>query len=107
MSNFLFYLATLDIIINIFLWYFFYYRILSASLLVLGKQFVALKNSGLANEVIEEDYKEFEQLIQREKAVVWADQIVDAEPKQNDQPTMSEIMAFPQLGSHWHTPCCK
>ncbi|XP_053138807.1 kinesin-like protein KIF18A [Hemicordylus capensis] len=81
-------------------------KILSASLLVLRKQYVTLKNAGLANGVIEDDFKEFEQLMQREKAVVWADQMAEEEPKQNEQPTLSDIMAFPQLVSNRNTPCC-
>lgn len=84
-----------------------FYRILSASLIILRKQYVALKNAGLASGVITDDFREFEQLIQREKAVVWADQMVDEEPQQNDRPKMSAIMAFPQLGKPWNSPCCK
>ncbi|XP_062974860.1 kinesin-like protein KIF18A isoform X2 [Elgaria multicarinata webbii] len=80
-------------------------KILSALLPVLRKQYVALKTAGLANGAIEDDFKEFEQLIHREKAVVWADQMVEEEPKQNDQPMMSALMAFPQLLSYRNTPC--
>ncbi|XP_015274401.1 PREDICTED: kinesin-like protein KIF18A [Gekko japonicus] len=80
-------------------------KILSASLPVLRKQYVALHNAGLTNGVIKDDFKELEQLIQREKAVVWADQMVKEEPKQNVQPLMSAIMAFPQLESNRSTPC--
>lgn len=83
------------------------YRILNASLIILRKQYIALKNAGLANGVITDDFREFEQLIQREKAVVWADQMVEEEPQQNDQPKMSAIMAFPQLASNRNSPCCK
>ncbi|KAJ6652652.1 hypothetical protein lerEdw1_011222 [Lerista edwardsae] len=81
-------------------------KILTASLTVLRKQYVALKNAGLANGVITDDFREFEQLIQREKAVVWADQMVEEAPQQNDQPKMSAIMAFPQLASSRNSPCC-
>ncbi|XP_061466560.1 kinesin-like protein KIF18A [Rhineura floridana] len=77
-------------------------KILSALLPVLRKQRVALKNAGLANAAIEDDFKEFEQLIHREKAVVWADQMIE---KENDPPTASAIMAFPQLVSYQSTPC--
>ncbi|XP_060117301.1 kinesin-like protein KIF18A [Heteronotia binoei] len=80
-------------------------KILSASLPVLRKQYIALQNAGLTNCVIEDDFKELEQLIQREKAVVWADQMVKEEPKQNVQPLMSALMAFPQLESNQSTPC--
>lgn len=87
--------------------FFFNYRILTASLPVLRKQYIALQNAGLTNGVIKDDFKELEQLIQREKAVVWADQMVKEEPKQNVQPLMSAIMAFPQLESNRSTPCRK
>ncbi|XP_066492740.1 kinesin-like protein KIF18A [Tiliqua scincoides] len=80
-------------------------KILNASLIILRKQYIALKNAGLANGVITDDFREFEQLIQREKAVVWADQMVEEEPQQNDQPKMSAIMAFPQLASNRNSPC--
>nr|XP_056707661.1 kinesin-like protein KIF18A [Euleptes europaea] len=80
-------------------------KILSASLPVLRRQYIALKNGGLTNGVIEEDFKELEQLIQREKAVVWADQMVKEEPKENAQPLMSTVLVFPQLESNRSTPC--
>ncbi|XP_077178085.1 kinesin-like protein KIF18A isoform X2 [Paroedura picta] len=80
-------------------------KILSASLPVLRKQYVALQNAGLKNGVIENDFKELEQLIQRKKVVVWADQMVKEEPKQNVQLLMSAVMAFPQLESNRSTPC--
>uniref|UniRef100_A0A6J0TIK7 Kinesin-like protein KIF18A n=1 Tax=Pogona vitticeps TaxID=103695 RepID=A0A6J0TIK7_9SAUR len=80
-------------------------KILSASLPVLRKQYVALKNAGLAKGDIEDDFREFEQLLHREKTVVWADQMDEEEVKENDQPMMSAIVAFPQLVSHKNTPC--
>ncbi|XP_042315513.1 kinesin-like protein KIF18A [Sceloporus undulatus] len=80
-------------------------KMLSAALPVLRKQYVNLKNAGLANGVTEDDFREFEQLIHREKAVVWADQMGEEEPKQNDQPMMSAVMAFPELVSYQNTPC--
>uniref|UniRef100_A0A8D2IT73 Kinesin-like protein n=1 Tax=Varanus komodoensis TaxID=61221 RepID=A0A8D2IT73_VARKO len=80
-------------------------KILSALLPVLRKQYTTLKIAGLANGAIEDDFKEFEQLIHREKAVVWADQMVEEESKQSDEPIMSAVMAFPQLVSYRNTPC--
>ncbi|KAJ7344534.1 hypothetical protein JRQ81_000484 [Phrynocephalus forsythii] len=80
-------------------------KILSASLPVLRKQYVALKNAGLAKGDIEDAFREFEQLLQREKTVVWADQITEEEPKENDHPMMSAIVTFPQLVSYRNTPC--
>uniref|UniRef100_A0A8C3T1Z0 Kinesin-like protein n=1 Tax=Chelydra serpentina TaxID=8475 RepID=A0A8C3T1Z0_CHESE len=75
-------------------------KVLNALLPVLRKQYFTLKEAGLANAVIEANFKEVEQLIQRPKTVVWADQPVEEEPKQNDQPEMSVILAFPQLNLH-------
>nr|XP_060622067.1 kinesin-like protein KIF18A [Anolis sagrei ordinatus]XP_060622076.1 kinesin-like protein KIF18A [Anolis sagrei ordinatus] len=80
-------------------------KILSTALPVLRKQYVALKNAGLANGVIEDDFRECEQLIHREKAVVWADQMAEEELKQNDQPMMSAFMTFPEIVSYRNTPC--
>ncbi|XP_006111578.1 kinesin-like protein KIF18A isoform X2 [Pelodiscus sinensis] len=80
-------------------------KVLNTLLPVLRKQYFTLKEAGMANGIIEANYKEIEQLIQRPKMVVWADQSVEEEPKQNDQPEMSVILAFPQLASHPNTPC--
>ncbi|XP_026560246.1 kinesin-like protein KIF18A [Pseudonaja textilis] len=79
-------------------------KILNFSLPVLVKQYIALKRMQLANGVIEDDFRELKQLIHREKAVIWADQIVEESDK-NDQLMMSAIMSFPQLVSYRNTPC--
>uniref|UniRef100_A0A8D0GT74 Kinesin-like protein n=1 Tax=Sphenodon punctatus TaxID=8508 RepID=A0A8D0GT74_SPHPU len=79
-------------------------KVLNTLLPVLRKQYLILKEAGLAN-VNEMDFKEVEQLIQREKAVVWADQTIKEEPEQNDWPDVSVIMPFPQLGNNPNTPC--
>uniref|UniRef100_A0A674HX16 Kinesin-like protein n=1 Tax=Terrapene triunguis TaxID=2587831 RepID=A0A674HX16_9SAUR len=81
-------------------------KVLNALLPVLRKQYFTLKEAGLANAVIEANFKEVEQLIQRPKTVVWADQPVEEEPKQNDQPEMSVILAFPQLKNVQHVSEC-
>uniref|UniRef100_A0A8C4VIB8 Kinesin-like protein n=1 Tax=Gopherus evgoodei TaxID=1825980 RepID=A0A8C4VIB8_9SAUR len=81
-------------------------KVLNALLPVLRKQYFTLKEAGLASAVIEANFKEVEQLIQRPKTVIWADQPVEEEPKQNDQPEMSVILAFPQLSPpHSPIPC--
>ncbi|XP_007442150.1 kinesin-like protein KIF18A, partial [Python bivittatus] len=80
-------------------------KILNSLLPVLRKQYIALKRTDLANDDIEDDFREFKQLIHREKAVVWADQIAEEESDQNDQLTMSALMSFPQLVSYRNTPC--
>uniref|UniRef100_A0A8D0L652 Kinesin-like protein n=1 Tax=Sphenodon punctatus TaxID=8508 RepID=A0A8D0L652_SPHPU len=82
------------------------HKVLNTLLPVLRKQYLILKEAGLAN-VNEMDFKEVEQLIQREKAVVWADQTIKEEPEQNDWPDVSVIMPFPQLGNNPNTPCRK
>uniref|UniRef100_A0A8C6Y3M1 Kinesin-like protein n=1 Tax=Naja naja TaxID=35670 RepID=A0A8C6Y3M1_NAJNA len=74
-------------------------KILNFSLPVLVKQYTALKRMQLANGVIEDDFRELKQLIHREKAVIWADQIVEEESNQNDQLMISALMSFPQLGA--------
>ncbi|XP_034273103.1 kinesin-like protein KIF18A [Pantherophis guttatus] len=78
-------------------------KILNFSLPILIKQYIALKGMKLANGVIEDDFRELKQLIRREKAVIWADQIVEEESV--DQPMMSAVMSFPQLVSYRNTPC--
>ncbi|XP_015670870.1 kinesin-like protein KIF18A [Protobothrops mucrosquamatus] len=78
-------------------------KILNFSLPILIKQYIALKRMQLASGVIEDDFGELKQLIHREKAVIWADQIVEED--QNDQPMMSAVMSFPQLVSYRNTPC--
>ncbi|XP_058016893.1 kinesin-like protein KIF18A [Ahaetulla prasina] len=80
-------------------------KILNCSLPILIKQYIALKGMKLANGVIEDDFRELKQLIRREKAVIWADQIVEEESDQSDQPMMSAVMSFPQLVSYRNTPC--
>ncbi|XP_013919500.1 PREDICTED: kinesin-like protein KIF18A, partial [Thamnophis sirtalis] len=80
-------------------------KILNFSLPILRKQYIALKGMQLANGVIEDDFTELKQLIRREKAVIWADQIVEEESDQNDQLKMSAVMSFPQLVSYRNTPC--
>ncbi|XP_070618136.1 kinesin-like protein KIF18A isoform X2 [Erythrolamprus reginae] len=80
-------------------------KILNISLPILTKQYMALKGMQLANGVIEDDFRELKQLIHREKAVVWADQIVEEELEQNDQIMMSAVMSFPPLVHYQNTPC--
>ncbi|KYO21938.1 kinesin-like protein KIF18A [Alligator mississippiensis] len=80
-------------------------KVLNTLLPVLRRQYLVLKEAGLANDIIEANFKEVEQVIQRPKTVVWADQTMEKEPKQNDQPTMSVIIAFPQLTNNSNTPC--
>lgn len=74
---------------------------------VLRKQYLTLKEAGLTNTLTEAEFGEVEQLIQRQKSVVWADQTGDDEQKENCELDVSAIFAFPQLVNKQKTPCCK
>ncbi|XP_068801391.1 kinesin-like protein KIF18A isoform X2 [Struthio camelus] len=79
-------------------------KVLNALLPILRKQYLTLKEAGLTNTLIEAEFVEVEQLIQRQKSVVWADQTGDEEQNQN-HPDTSVIFAFPQLVNNPNTPC--
>ncbi|XP_025897027.1 kinesin-like protein KIF18A [Nothoprocta perdicaria] len=80
-------------------------KVLNTLLPVLRKQYLILKEAGLTSNLIETEFAEVEQLIQRQKSVVWADQTGDEEQDQN-HPEASVIFAFPQLVNNSNTPCC-
>uniref|UniRef100_A0A8B9EAG1 Kinesin-like protein n=1 Tax=Anser cygnoides TaxID=8845 RepID=A0A8B9EAG1_ANSCY len=81
-------------------------KVLNTLLPVLRKHYLILKEAGLSNVLIETEYEEVEQLIQRQKSVVWADQTEEEEPNQNHELEVSTIFAFPQLVNKPNTPCC-
>ncbi|NXS58622.1 KI18A protein, partial [Brachypteracias leptosomus] len=81
-------------------------KVLSTLLPVLRKQYLTLKEAGLTNNLTETEFGEVEQLIQRQKSVVWADQTEEKEPSQTHELELSAIFAFPQLVSRPNTPCC-
>ncbi|XP_035406236.1 kinesin-like protein KIF18A [Cygnus atratus] len=81
-------------------------KVLNTLLPVLRKQYLILKEAGLSNVLIETEYEEVEQLIQRQKSVVWADQTGEEEHNQNHELEVSTIFAFPQLVNKPNTPCC-
>uniref|UniRef100_A0A8C3C135 Kinesin-like protein n=1 Tax=Cairina moschata TaxID=8855 RepID=A0A8C3C135_CAIMO len=81
-------------------------KVLNSLLPVLRKQYLILKEAGLSNALIETEYGEVEQLIQRQKSVVWADQTGEEEHSQNQELEVSTIFAFPQLVNKPNTPCC-
>ncbi|XP_042738637.1 kinesin-like protein KIF18A [Lagopus leucura] len=81
-------------------------KVLNALLPVLRKQYLTLKEAGLTNTLTEAEFGEVEQLIQRQKSVVWADQTGDDEQKENRELDVSAIFAFPQLVNKQKTPCC-
>nr|XP_033784319.1 kinesin-like protein KIF18A [Geotrypetes seraphini] len=69
------------------------------------QQYFALKEAGLATSNMDADFQALEHLVWREKVVVWADQTSAEEPKQNDQPDFSILMAFPHIKCSQSTPC--
>ncbi|KFQ52957.1 Kinesin-like KIF18A, partial [Nestor notabilis] len=80
-------------------------KVLNTLLPVLRKQYLALKEAGLTHSVSETEYGEVEQLIQRQKSVVWADQAEEKEQNQNHELELSAVFAFPQLVNRPNTPC--
>ncbi|KAM6205292.1 kinesin-like protein KIF18A isoform 1-T1 [Sarcoramphus papa] len=80
-------------------------KVLNSLLPVLRKQYLTLKEAGLTNNLTETEFGEFEQLIQRQKSVVWADQTEEKEENQNHELELSAIFAFPQLVNRPNTPC--
>ncbi|NWW53344.1 KI18A protein, partial [Pedionomus torquatus] len=80
-------------------------KVLNTLLPVLRKQYLTLKEAGLTNNLTETEFGEVEQLIQRQKSVVWADQTEEKEQNQNHDLPLSTIFAFPQLVSRPNTPC--
>ncbi|NXF53474.1 KI18A protein, partial [Oceanites oceanicus] len=80
-------------------------KVLNTLLPVLRKQYVTLKEAGLTNNLTETEFGEVEQLIQRQKSVVWADQTEENEQNQNHELELSAIFAFPQLVNRPNTPC--
>lgn len=63
--------------------------------------------SGLSSAVVESDFQEIEHLVQREKAVVWADQTVVEDPNKSEFPDIASIISFPPLLYTQTTPCRK
>ncbi|XP_040184274.1 kinesin-like protein KIF18A [Rana temporaria] len=61
--------------------------------------------SGLSSAVVESDFQEIEHLVQREKAVVWADQTVVEDPNKSELPDIASIISFPPLLYTQTTPC--
>ncbi|NWS68347.1 KI18A protein, partial [Crotophaga sulcirostris] len=80
-------------------------KVLNTLLPILRKQYLTLKEAGLTNNLTETEFGEVEQLIQRQKSVVWADQAEEKEQNQNHELKPSTIFAFPQLVTTPNTPC--
>ncbi|NXL92352.1 KI18A protein, partial [Alectura lathami] len=81
-------------------------KVLNALLPVLRKQYLILKEAGLTNTSTETEFEEVEQLIQRQKSVVWADQTGEEEQNKNQELEVSTIFSFPQLVNKQNSPCC-
>ncbi|NXF03124.1 KI18A protein, partial [Smithornis capensis] len=80
-------------------------KVLSSLLPVLRKQYLTLKVAGLTNDSMETEFREIEQLIQRQKSVAWADQTEEKDQNSNHEVDISAVFAFPQLVSRPNTPC--
>lgn len=82
-------------------------KMVNAMLPVLRSQYSALKDSGLATSSHDSKYHDLEQLVLRERGVVWADQreaegCTDAAPSQSE---LTSILSFSHLVCHKSTPC--
>ncbi|KFU94619.1 Kinesin-like KIF18A, partial [Chaetura pelagica] len=80
-------------------------KVLNTLLPVLRKQYLTLKEAGLTNNLTETEFGEIQQLIQRQKSVVWADQTEEKEQNEKDELDLPEIFTFPQLVNRLNTPC--
>ncbi|XP_069713568.1 kinesin-like protein KIF18A [Phaenicophaeus curvirostris] len=80
-------------------------KVLTTLIPILRKQYLTLKEAGLANNLTETEYEEVEQLIKRQKSVVWADQTEEKDQNQTHELELSTLFAFPQLVSTPNTPC--
>ncbi|XP_071974665.1 kinesin-like protein KIF18A isoform X2 [Engystomops pustulosus] len=69
------------------------------------RQYEILQGAGLANAVVESDFEELKHMVQREKAVVWADQTIMEDPNKTELPNFTSILSFPHLSYTQTTPC--
>lgn len=82
-------------------------RLLNTFLPAFRRQYEVLQQAGLADAVVESDFQELKHLVQREKAVVWADQTIVEDPNKTDLPDITSILSFPHLSYAKTTPCRK
>ncbi|KAM8940277.1 kinesin-like protein KIF18A isoform 2-T2 [Pelodytes ibericus] len=80
-------------------------KLLDALLPSFRRQYSALKQAGLADSTVESEFEEIEHLVNREKAVVWADQTVVEDPIKPDGHEIAAIVSFPHLIYNQTTPC--
>ncbi|XP_066513217.1 kinesin-like protein KIF18A isoform X1 [Hoplias malabaricus] len=70
------------------------------------KQYLALKSAGIATANDESVHEELEQLVQRERGVVWADQEnPEVRDRTNDRTSLQPFLSFSHLLTHQSTPC--
>nr|DBA17405.1 TPA: hypothetical protein GDO54_002857 [Pyxicephalus adspersus] len=80
-------------------------KLLNVLLPAFRRQYEHLKRAGLSSDVAEMDFQEVEHLVQREKAVVWADQTIVEDPNKSEVPDVASIISFPHLMYTQTTPC--
>ncbi|XP_075044116.1 kinesin-like protein KIF18A [Mixophyes fleayi] len=80
-------------------------KLLNTFLPAFRRQYEMLKQAGLGDAIAESDFQEVEHLVQREKAVVWADQTIVEDPNKPELPDITSILSFPHLLYTQTTPC--
>ncbi|XP_069595870.1 kinesin-like protein KIF18A [Ranitomeya imitator] len=80
-------------------------KLLNAVLPAFRRQYEILHQAGLADAVVESDFREVKHLVQREKAVVWADQTIVEDVYKADLPDIASLLSFPHLSYTQTTPC--
>nr|XP_015194131.1 PREDICTED: kinesin-like protein KIF18A [Lepisosteus oculatus] len=82
-------------------------KILHVLLPAFRRQFQALREAGLAGPAGEAEFRELEQLVQREKGVAWADQSAAEEPGRGapGREELASVLSFSLLTCHQNTPC--
>uniref|UniRef100_A0A8C5Q9C1 Kinesin-like protein n=1 Tax=Leptobrachium leishanense TaxID=445787 RepID=A0A8C5Q9C1_9ANUR len=80
-------------------------KLLTALLPAFRRQYLILSQAELANMAVDSDFEEIEHLVNREKAVMWADQSIVENPNKHEVPEMATIVTFPHLISSQTTPC--
>ncbi|KAJ8394915.1 hypothetical protein AAFF_G00040380 [Aldrovandia affinis] len=82
-------------------------KLANSILPVLRHQYSALKDAGLATSSHDSEYQELEQLVLRERGVVWADQREDEATSDTatSQLELASALTFSHLVYHRSTPC--
>ncbi|XP_066439327.1 kinesin-like protein KIF18A isoform X2 [Eleutherodactylus coqui] len=70
-------------------------KLLNTFLPAFRRQYEILQQAGFADCVVESDFQELKHLVQREKAVVWADQTIAEDLNKTDLPDIPSIVSFP------------